>query len=128
MSVHQIALYASDLTRARTFYETYFDASFVAEFNPPGLLFLSVGSTRLLLENNAPQSLIYHLVADVDREVERQSSRGVEIHTEAHTIYRDVDGTFGVAGVEERMAFIRDSEGNLVGLVSRRPIEDVSPT
>jgi methylmalonyl-CoA/ethylmalonyl-CoA epimerase len=36
-------------------------------------------------------------------------------------IFRDDDGTFGDPGIEEWMAFFRDSEGNLVGLVERRP-------
>jgi len=33
----------------------------------------------------------------------------------------DADGSFGVRGTEDWMAFIRDSEGNLAGLVERRP-------
>ena len=35
-------------------------------------------------------------------------------------IFKDDDGTFGPAGTEEWMAFFKDSEGNLVGLVERR--------
>ena len=33
---------------------------------------------------------------------------------------RDDEGTFGPRGTEEWMAFFRDSEGNLLGLVERR--------
>ncbi len=43
----------------------------------------------------------------------------VEVNTEPHQIFVDEEGIFGEAGVAEWMAFIRDSEGNLVGLASR---------
>lgn len=43
----------------------------------------------------------------------------VTVHTEPHRIHADTDGSFGEPGWEEWMAFIRDSEGNLVGLASR---------
>jgi len=43
----------------------------------------------------------------------------VPIDTEPHLIHTDSDGIFGDAGWDERMAFVRDSEGNLVGLASR---------
>ena len=44
---------------------------------------------------------------------------GITIEGEPHRIHVDTDGTFGEPGWEEWMAFIRDSEGNLVGLASR---------
>ena len=50
--------------------------------------------------------------------VERLRSDGVAIANEPHVIFTDTDGTFGPAGAEEWMAFITDSEGNLVGLAS----------
>jgi methylmalonyl-CoA/ethylmalonyl-CoA epimerase len=73
----------------------------------------------LLLEEQAPKSLLYFLVEDVDLFVESIRARGVEVETEPHVIFHDEDGLFGEAGIEERMAFIRDSEANLVGLMSR---------
>ena len=76
--------------------------------------------TRLLLDTDAPSGLLYLGVEDVDVEVERLRSRGVIIETEALTIFEDCDGTFGAPGEVERMAFLRDSEGNLVDLASRR--------
>ncbi len=57
---------------------------------------------------------------DVKAAVERLRAAGVEVDTEPHQIFVDEDGIFGEAGVAEWMAFIHDSEGNLVGLASRQ--------
>jgi methylmalonyl-CoA/ethylmalonyl-CoA epimerase len=50
---------------------------------------------------------------------EKLRAGGVAIDTEPHLIHTDADGLFGEPGWEEWMAFLRDSEGNLVGLASR---------
>jgi methylmalonyl-CoA/ethylmalonyl-CoA epimerase len=44
----------------------------------------------------------------------------VEVVAEPHDIFTDTDRVFGGAWRVETQAFIRDSEGNLVGLVSHR--------
>lgn len=41
------------------------------------------------------------------------------VDTKPHLIHTDTDGSFGEIGWEEWMAFLRDSEGSLVGLASR---------
>jgi methylmalonyl-CoA/ethylmalonyl-CoA epimerase len=117
--LYQVALHADDVDRARAFYETHLGASFLAAYDPPGLMFLRVGSVRLLFEKGPATALLYHRVDDVHDKVEELRAAGVEITTEPHVIFSDEDGTFGPAGEDERMAFFRDSEGNLVGLVSR---------
>jgi len=122
MSLHQVAQHATDLGRARHFYEEHLGATFIAAFDPPGLLFMNIGNTRLLLEQQAPSATLYYGVDDVAVKVEELRAKGVSIETEPHTIFQDAEGMFGPAGTEERMAFIRDSEGNLVGLVSRHPL------
>jgi methylmalonyl-CoA/ethylmalonyl-CoA epimerase len=43
----------------------------------------------------------------------------VHIADEPHVIFADEKGMFGPAGADEWMAFITDSEGNLVGLASQ---------
>jgi methylmalonyl-CoA/ethylmalonyl-CoA epimerase len=43
----------------------------------------------------------------------------VAVESGPHLIHTDADGAFGPAGWQEWMAFIRDTEGNLVGLASR---------
>jgi methylmalonyl-CoA/ethylmalonyl-CoA epimerase len=42
----------------------------------------------------------------------------VEIETEPHVIFHHDDDLIGPAGTDEWMAFVRDSEGNTLGLVS----------
>jgi methylmalonyl-CoA/ethylmalonyl-CoA epimerase len=54
--------------------------------------------------------------------VEELKGRGVEVVAEPHVIFSHTDGLLGPAGTDEWMAFIRDSEGNTVGLVSRLPV------
>ncbi len=118
-TLHQVAQHADDLGRAVTFYTTVLGASPIATFDPPGLAFLDLGGVRLLLESAAPSALVYLGVPDVRAEVDRLRAAGVQIHTEPHRVHVDSDGAFGDPGWEEWMAFIRDSEGNLVGLASR---------
>ena len=42
----------------------------------------------------------------------------IEIVAEPHVIFRHDDDALGPAGTDEWQGFIRDSEGNIVGLVS----------
>lgn len=59
--------------------------------------------------------MILHQVAQHADDLER----AVAIAHEPHVIFTDNDGQFGPAGAHEWMAFITDSEGNLVGLASQ---------
>jgi methylmalonyl-CoA/ethylmalonyl-CoA epimerase len=119
--LHQVAQHAEDLDRAVAFYRDVLGCEELARFEPPGLAFLRLGATRLLLERNAPAALLYLGVDDVRTEVERLRAAGVEVAAEPHVIHTDVDGVFGAPGEQEWMAFVRDSEGNLLGLASRHP-------
>lgn len=119
MELLQVAQHAEDLDRAASFYCDTLGCELIARFDPPGLLFVRLGGTRLLLDRAAPSALIYLLVDDVKTTTEKLRGEGVTIDTEPHTIYVDDDGLFGEPGMHEWMAFIRDSEGNLVGLASR---------
>jgi methylmalonyl-CoA/ethylmalonyl-CoA epimerase len=121
VELHQVAQHAEDLDRAVAFYAGVLNCEFIARFEPPGLAFLRLGDTRLLLDFNAPSALIYLRVDDVTAAVDKLRAEGVTIEAEPHGIHTDTEGLFGPAGWEERMAFFRDSEGNLVGLASRNP-------
>ena len=118
--LRQVAQHAEDLDRAVAFYRDVVGLPFLARFDPPGLAFFSLGATRLLIEKGAPPALLYLEVTDVAGAVEDLRSRGVAIESEPHVIFVDDQGQFGPAGEEEVMAFFRDSEGNLVGLATRR--------
>ncbi|MET3769104.1 methylmalonyl-CoA/ethylmalonyl-CoA epimerase [Marisediminicola sp. UYEF4] len=120
----QVAQHADDLDRASAFYEALLGGPPAARFDPPGLVFFNVGISRLLLEAGAPSALIYLQVDDVYRAVESLRARGVEIVSEPHIIFSHTNDTLGPAGTDEMMAFIRDSEGNTVGLVSHEPRHD----
>lgn len=111
---------AEDLDRAVHFYQETVGLRLIASFDPPGLAFFDLDGVRLLVERGAPSALLYLETEDIDARVESLRGAGVTIETEPHMIFRDDDGTFGDPGVEEWMAFFRDSENNLVGLVERR--------
>jgi methylmalonyl-CoA/ethylmalonyl-CoA epimerase len=116
MQLIQVAQRAEDLGRAAQFYGRLLDAEPLALFDPPGLLFFDLDGVRLLLDRNAPSSLIYLRVDNVHEAIERLGE--VEVESRPHIIFTHEDDTLGPADHEEWQAFIRDSEGNLVGLVS----------
>lgn len=119
MRLVQIAQHASDLPRAAEFYAALLGAEARALFDPPGLLFFDLDGVRLLLEAGAPSSLLYLSVPDVRKSVEELRSRGVEIIAPPQVIFSHTTDELGPAYTDEWMAFIRDSEGNTVGLVSQ---------
>jgi methylmalonyl-CoA/ethylmalonyl-CoA epimerase len=122
MRLAQVAQHADDLERAATFYEQLLGAPPTGWFDPPGLLFFDLDGVRLLLERGAPSAMLYLAVEDVRTRIER--IRGVaEVVSEPHVIFRHEDDRLGPAGRDEWQAFFRDSEGNLVGLVSWAPSE-----
>jgi methylmalonyl-CoA/ethylmalonyl-CoA epimerase len=118
----QVAQHAEDLDRAAAFYERLLGSPPLARFDPPGLLFFGLGDgTRLLLEKAASSALLYLSVDDVVTRIEDLRADGVVVEAEPHVIFSHTDDTLGPAGSDEWMAFVRDSEGNLVGLVSHSP-------
>ncbi len=119
--VHQIAQHAEELDRAAAFYCDVLGFRLLAGFDPPGLRFLDLGNVRLLLEQGAPSVILYLEVDDLVRARQRLEAAGVEFADEPHMIHRDDAGLFGEPGIEEWMTFFRDSEGNLLSLVERRP-------
>ena len=119
----QIAQHADDLDRAAAFYEQLLGQPPTARFDPPGLLFFTLGGTRLLLEQGAPSATIYLEVEDARASIDDLRGRGVPIEGEPHVIFQHTNDEVGPAGNDEWMAFVRDSECNLVGLVSHSATE-----
>ena len=117
MGLVQVAQRAQDLDRAAAFYEDLLGHPPTARFDPPGLVFFDLDGVRLLLEAGAPSALLYLRVGDVAATVARLRARGVVVESEPHVIFHHEDDTLGPAGVDERHAFVRDPDGNLVGLV-----------
>ena len=116
--VVQVAQHADDLDRASAFYTGPLGLPLIARFGP--LVFIDLGGTRLLLEEAAPPALIYLRVGDLQARVDELRDAGVDVVSEPHVIFTDGEGVFGPPGRTEWQSFIRDSEGNLIGLVGHQ--------
>jgi methylmalonyl-CoA/ethylmalonyl-CoA epimerase len=123
MDVLQIAQHADNLPRAQAFYRRLLNTEPAGIFDPPGLLFFQAGQVRLLLEQGATSALIYFKVDDVRQTLDSLRTEGVEIVAEPELIFSHSDDSLGPAGMDEWMAFVKDSEGNTVGLVSHHEPE-----
>jgi len=122
MRLVQVALRATDLDRAAAFWADLLGSAPTGRFEPPGLLFFDLEGTRLLLDGNAPSSMLYLEVADLRATLQRLGDR-VEVVSEPHPIFEHRDDALGPEGTTEWQAFVRDPEGNQVGLVAFAPIE-----
>ena len=120
--LRQVAQHVEDMDRAVAFYRDVVELDFITRFDPPGLAFFDLGSSRLLLEAGAPPALLYLGIDDVVSMTEQLPAAGVTIESEPHIIHVDEAGEFGPPGEAEEMSFFRDSEGNLVGLAGRRAL------
>ncbi|QEW04195.1 VOC family protein [Microbacterium lushaniae] len=117
MRLVQVAQRAEDLDRASDFYTVLLEAEPVARFDDPGLVFFDLDGVRLVLDRNAPSALIYLHVDNVHEAIERLAGVA-EVVTRPHVIFTHDGEALGPPRHEEWHAFIRDTEGNLVGLVA----------
>lgn len=106
----------------RSSYRDVLGCELLAHFDPPGLVFFDAGQVRLLLEAAAPSALLYLRVDDVRTAIEELRGRDVEIISGPMRSSSTPREPFGEPGEVEWMAFIRDSEGNTVGLDSRHAL------
>lgn len=127
MQLVQVAQHVSDLDRATAFYTVLTGSPPTGRFDPPGLVFFDLDRVRLLLETGAPTALLYLRVSSVRERFEELRSAGVALEGEPHVIFRHDDDTLGPSGTQEWQGFLRDSEGNLVALVSWEPAEPAAP-
>lgn len=118
MILRQVGQRVVDLERAIGFYNMVLGYEPMAVFNPPGFAFYKLGQTRLFLDINAPSALIYLQVADVRASIDELRAKGVKVLEEPHVIFPDDEGVFDTPG-NEWLAFVEDSEGNHLGLMSR---------
>ncbi|MBU3693156.1 MAG: methylmalonyl-CoA epimerase [Candidatus Nanopelagicaceae bacterium] len=121
MKFRQIGLYVSNLDRAVDFYSNLLKTDTTARFDSQGFAFFDLDGVRLFLDVNAPKSAIYLEFPDLQSKVEELRLEGIKIISEAHVVFPDPDGIFDLPG-NEWLAFIEDSEGNLVGLMSRETL------
>src|SRR5260370_40321059 len=115
----QIAVNAKDVDRAAAFYQDALGLKLLFKA-PPGLAFFDCGGVRLMLtraekpEFDHPSSVLYFAVADIRSAFGRMKESGVHFEDEPHLIARRPSHDLW-------MTFFRDSEGNLMGLMSEVP-------
>jgi methylmalonyl-CoA/ethylmalonyl-CoA epimerase len=122
--LRQVALSCSDLRKFIEYYRDTLGLELIAEFTPPGLAFFRLGTSRLMIEQDATRpgshAVLYFEVADVAAAQARLEARGVQFSSQPHRIHRDDTGTFGPAGAEEWMTFFKDPDGNILALAESR--------
>jgi methylmalonyl-CoA/ethylmalonyl-CoA epimerase len=118
--IGQIFIAARNLKRAVDFYRDTLGMKFL--FDITNAAFFECDGVRLMLalpekpEMDHPASIIYYRVKDIHKEYELLLSRGVKFEGEPHLIARMDD-------YDLWMCFLKDSEGNTLGLMSEAPHE-----
>jgi catechol 2,3-dioxygenase-like lactoylglutathione lyase family enzyme len=113
--IGQIAITVRDLARATAFYRDTLGMRFLYEF--PGLAFFDCGGIRLIMsvpespEFDHPTSVLYYAVDDIGGAHRALRDRGVAFERDPHLIAK-------LADRDVWMAFFRDSERNLLGMMS----------
>ena len=113
--IGQIALIVTDLERAVQFYSQKLGLPHL--FTVPNLAFFDCDGIRLMLglpeqgESFQPGSTIYFRVADIQTAYQTFSARGVPFIDAPHLIAH-------MDSYDLWMAFFRDSEGNLLSIMS----------
>ena len=114
--IGQIAVNAQDVERAAAFYENVLGLKLLFKAGP-GLAFFDCGGVRLMLtkpekpEHDHPSSILYFAVPDIQAAHAKMKDHGVKFEDEPHLIAKMPDHDLW-------MTFFRDSENNLLGLMS----------
>ena len=116
--IAQIAVTVRDLERAKSFYRDLLGLTHLFDA-PPGLSFFQCGETRLMLSQpegpeTAGNSILYYGVEDAAAASRALAEQGIIFEEEARMIAQ-------VGGKDVWLAICRDSEGNLLGLMSEQP-------
>jgi methylmalonyl-CoA/ethylmalonyl-CoA epimerase len=114
--IGQIAITVKDLPRAVAFYRDVLGARHLFDAGPR-LSFFDCGGVRLMLspaeepEFDHPASVVYYRVDDIEAAHQALLARGATFRDSPHLIARLPDH-------ELWMAFLRDSEGNTLAIMS----------
>ena len=113
-SIGQIALTVTDLDRAVTFYRDTLGLTFL--FEASNMAFFDCAGVRLMLTiSETPEStyssIIYYKTVDIQATSNELTAKGVKFEAPARMIAKMPDHDLW-------MAFLRDTEGNLVALMS----------
>jgi methylmalonyl-CoA/ethylmalonyl-CoA epimerase len=113
--IGQIAINAHDVARATAFYRDTLELPFL--FAAGKLSFFDCGGVRLMLtepekpEFDHPGSILYFSVPDIKAAHAAMKEKGARFEDEPHLIAKMPDHDLW-------MTFFRDTEGNLLGLMS----------
>lgn len=113
----QIAVSVRDIGRATAFYRDVLGLRFL--FDAPNMAFFDCGGIRLYLaagggaEQHGAGSHVYFRSNDIPGLLGLLKEKGVSIHQEPHIIARMPDHDLW-------LMWIRDSEGNLLGVMEER--------
>ena len=116
--IGQIAITARDIDRATAFYRDVLGLRHL--FRAGQLSFFDCGGVRLMLDKpekpelDHPSSILYFRVADIQATATRLAAAGARFESEPHVIARMPDHDLW-------MTFFRDSEENLLALMSEVP-------
>ncbi|WP_243063571.1 VOC family protein [Humibacter sp. RRB41] len=122
MEIGQVLLHVDDLERATAFYESFTRTPPVFRVGSEGPVFFQLEGVRLVLDRDAPSTSLFYVKArDIHATTERLRAQGVSIATEPYVYFQRVEAAAGPAGTVEWRALLRDSEGNLVGLIEHQP-------
>jgi methylmalonyl-CoA/ethylmalonyl-CoA epimerase len=113
--IAQVAIAVGDVERAKAFYRDVLGLTHLFDA-PPALAFLQCGGTRLMLSRpegseTVGNSILYYSVADIEAAHGAMVEAGVSFEEPPRRIAT-------VAGRDVWLAVCRDSEGNLLGLMS----------
>jgi methylmalonyl-CoA/ethylmalonyl-CoA epimerase len=116
--LRQVAIVVHDLPRAVAWYRDVLGLPLLFEA-PPGLAFFDCGGVRLMLTRTEPgspteNSVLYYAVADLPAAHAALVAKGT-------TSLRDPHLVAAMPDHDLFMAFVRDSEGTMVGLMSEVP-------
>jgi len=118
-TIGQISINAHDVDRATTFYRDVLKLKHLFSF--PRLSFFDCGGVRLMLsipatpELDHPSSIIYFKVADIRAAYDELLGQGVHFEAAPNMVARMKDH-------ELWLAEFRDSEGNVMSLMSEVPL------
>ena len=119
-SIGQIAIAINDLPSSIEFYQSKLGLELLFEV-PPAMAFFQCGDLRLMLttlqgdEKDHNTSVIYYRVADIHSTSERLKAAGV-------TFIQEPQLTAKMPDHELWMAFIRDPNQNLIGIMAEVPL------
>ena len=117
--IGQIFVNVKDFDRAIAFYRDVLGMKFLFQA-PPNMAFFDCDGIRLMLgvadrpELDHPASIIYYKVDDIERVYEIFKARGVEFAVKPHLVAP-------MPTYDLWLADFRDSEGNLLALMSEVP-------